>query len=309
MSSKTGEKIGAIGRRDAWLVNPAELYSPRSDPKHPEHESWKARTDPNDPDMIALVTSMRENGTDEGTPIVVYSEGGRTCIACGDRRHAAVNIVNRERRTKKEAALPLRALTTKDPVAARNLENACRKDDAPMWLARRYRASKEAMGDAVAAASMGLTLSYANALLVCLSLPADIQAKVNSRELPPDVAARVAKKGGAEAVAKVAESAKDASGKVDPGKARAAAKDMPKRHKAVNRDVAMAMANEIATHEINFEPTDVAALVLLLLGDRSQADGKARRWLADMHERALVAVRKKGQDSDADEAQERQAAE
>ncbi len=232
MGSDAGKRIGATGRRDAWTIDPAVLYSPRSDPKHEEHDNWLSRTDPNDPEMAALLTSMRENGTDEGTPIIVYSDGGKTCIAAGDRRTAACLIVNRERKANRQPPLLLRALTTKDPVAARALENACRKEDPPLVLARRYRTNAATMGEAAAAAACGLTLAYANALVACLALPADIQAKVNAREIPPDVAARMGK-AGSEKAREIVKESTGADGKVDEKKARKAAQTATKRARGI----------------------------------------------------------------------------
>lgn len=224
MGSDAGKRIGAVGRRDAWMVDPSTLYSPRSNPQHEEHDAWKARTDPADPEMLILLDSMRLNGTDEGVPIIVYSDGGKTCIAAGDRRHAASNIVNRERKAKRLSPLQLRALTTKDPIAARALENACRRDDPPMVIARRYRANAATMGDAAAAAACGVTLAMANALRKCLGLDAATQAKVNARELPADVAARMVGAGSEAAADAIRASTDKATGKVNASAAKAEAR-------------------------------------------------------------------------------------
>lgn len=236
MGSEQKDKIGAKTRSDLWGIPPERLYSPRSEPTHPEHDEWKERTRLDAPKMIDLIESMRLNGTDEGEP-VIYSRDGKTgvnAIADGDRRHAACSFVNAERKADKSLGpqLVLRAIATQDPVLARNLGNACRQDDPPLIRARRYRAAIASMGKPAAAASNGMRLDYANACLACLSLPAEIQAKVNSGELPPDVAARMAKGGAAAAVEAVEAATDKATGKVDPKRAKAAARAaVPTKHR------------------------------------------------------------------------------
>lgn len=227
--SDAGKRIGATGRRDAWITPPENLYSPRSAVAHPDHEDWLDRTDPQHPKMIALLASMREHGTDEGEPVLYYIDGERACIADGDRRLAAVTIVNAEREADGglRSGLPplsLRALLTKDPVVARAIGNAARMDDKPMVLARRFRSAADAMGDGPAAAACGLSLLHARTLRRCLALPEDLQAKVNNLEVPADVAARMVD-AGTVAATKAVEASKDkTTGKVDPQKARAAAR-------------------------------------------------------------------------------------
>lgn len=223
MGSDQAKKLGADGRMDAMRFFPQNLYSPRSDPKHPDHGDWLNRTDPQDPEMVLLLASMRAHGTDEGAPVLVYSDGGRTCIAEGDRRQAACKIVNAERKTKREQPHRLRALTTADPILARALGNACRRGDPPMVIARRLRANMGALatdpdrpetGLSQAAAACGVTLRDARMLIRCLSLPAEIQAKIGAREdgIPIDVAAGMAKDGSHSAQA-VVDAAKNPDGK------------------------------------------------------------------------------------------------
>lgn len=232
MSSKTGEKLGAVKRTDAWGVPPEKLVSPRADPKHPEHAEYLERTSRDNPKTAALIESMRQNGTDEGVPIIVYSDGGKTLIADGDRRHFCATYVNRERaalpKAQRKPPLVLRAVTTKDPVAARQMANACRQDDPPSVLARRYREACASMEPAAAAACNGLRLDTANMLLKCLSagLSAEVWTKINNGEMPLDVAIRAAKRGAAGADEALAKSVDPATGKVDPKKAKAAAVEL-----------------------------------------------------------------------------------
>lgn len=259
MGSEQKAKIGATTRSDLWGIPPENLYSPRSEKTHPEHEEWIERTRLDAPKMIALLESMRLNGTDEGEPVIYSRDGksGRNIIADGDRRHAACTQVNIERKAAKprKPSLVLRAVATQDPILARQLGNACRQDDPPMVLARRYRAAVAAgMERPAAAAANGLRLDYANSLLACLALPAEVQMRVNAGELPPDVAARAGKIGAAAAL-EVIEAAKDPStGRVSPAKARkvAAANHTP-RPKMPPVRLVTAFVNELARGGLNGE--------------------------------------------------------
>lgn len=288
------ERMGAVTRSDAWGIPPEKMHSPRSDPSHPEHAEWLERTSLDNPRTIALIESMRQNGTDEGPPVIVYRDGGQNVIADGDRRQAACLRVNEERRAAKSKLpqLILRTVTTRDPELARQMANACRQDDPPMLLARRFRLAIGAgMEPAAAAAANGLRLDYANALVKCLSLPADLQAKVNAGELPPDVAAR-AGKNGSDAAREIVAASTGEDGKVDAGKARKAAREATKRPRAVNRDVALAMADRIdrvPAHDIPLTYADVAALVRRLVGDSSQENG--RGWMIALMKEAEAAAK------------------
>lgn len=233
MGSKQIAALKPDGRMDAMRFYPHSLYSPRSNPKHPDHADWLDRTSPDDPDMILLLAAIRAHGTDEGQPVLVYLDGGRTNIACGDRRQAAVAIVNAERKAERLPPYKLRALTTGDPVLARSLENACRKGDKPMVIARRLRSNMGALatdpdrpetGLAPAASACGVTLRDARLLLKCLSLPPEIQARVGAAEngIPFDVAAGMA--GDSAAALAAIDATKNLDGKVNGRKAAAVAK-------------------------------------------------------------------------------------
>lgn len=242
------ERLGAVGVFNGWRLLPEKIYSPRSDPSHDEHESWLERTDPSHPKTAGLIAAMREHGTDEGEPIVVFTDGGVTTIADGDRRQFACAFVNRERAAAKPKLEPLklRAVTTSDPVLARSLGNANRMDDPPMVIARRFRSSAAAMGDAPAAAALGLTLTYARALRKCLGLPADLQAKVNAHEVPADVAARMVEAGSEKASSAVASATDAKTGKVDGARVKRAARGVvPVRPKSKSRPVVEGVIAEL----------------------------------------------------------------
>ena len=258
MGSEQTKRVGATGRTDMFDIPPENLYSPRSDPTHDEHADWLARTDPTTPTMMALLDSMRLNGTDEGEPVIyTRTPAKRNEIADGDRRHAACLIVNAERKATKPKGvmLVLRCVPTKDPVLARNLGNACRQDDPPMLLARRYRAAFPSMGKPAAAASLGLRLDYAGDLLACLSLPVEIQARVNAGELPPDQARRIGK--AADPVAVVAKAT--VNGKVDPAKAKAAARDaVPARSYRLRPAQVAALVTNLGQAKRSYDDADTA---------------------------------------------------
>ncbi len=277
-SAAQKDRMGGASTFNAWKVDPGKLYSPRSEPDHPEHASWLERTDPANPEYQVLLGLMRANGTHEGQPIIVYSDGGRICVAEGDRRMACANALIAERKAAgNRGPITLRALTTKDPVLARNLGNAGRSEDTPLALARRFRASAEALGAGVAAASMGMRLDYAQMLVKCLSLDADLQARVNRRELPPDVAVRAAKVGGSAAVREVVAKATDAAGKVEPRAARRAAREAsPPRARSLPRAKVVAIVDALANvrapqhpHAPLYSCRDVRALLEHVLGDVS----------------------------------------
>lgn len=283
MGSDVGKRLGAVGRTDAWRMLPEDMFSPRSNPKHPDHADWLSRTDPRDPEMVLLLDSMREHGTDEGQPVLVYSDGGKTCICEGDRRQASLLIVNAERKAKRKKPLTLRALTAADPVLARALGNACRKGDRPMVLARRLRSNMGAMatdgdkpesGLPAAAAACGVSLRDARLLIRCLALPPEIQARVGAADdgIPFDVAATMASAGSEKAMEAVSLVALDGKGKATKAKIKAAvravkgqAKPRTCPAKTVNAIGAEFMATSSKAPE--WTGKEVAALMRWVAGD------------------------------------------
>jgi hypothetical protein len=183
--------------------------------------------------------------------------------------------------------------------------NANRKDDPPLVKARRYVELREEIGATQAAALLAMRLDYANALAVCLTLPADIRAKVNIGELPPDVAARQAKNGGSAAVAKVVDAAKGEGGKVDPVRARAAAKDMPKRPKARSSSILASVEDEVRRAYVVCDvPEDVTVARVKAACDvlAWARGGEAPPWLAKYVDSAKAAAKSNGDDGAADVA-------
>ena len=164
--------------------------------------------------------------------------------------------------------------------------------DAGKRIGATGRESAEAMGDGAAAAACGLTLAYANALVKCLALPADIQGKVNRLEIPVDVALRMAKAGSAVA-REVASAATDASGKVDPRKAKAAAREaVPVRAKTRPARVLASVEGELRrmggdAPDIDYASARMHDAADVLAYARGATDAPA--WLAKAIESAEVA--------------------
>lgn len=291
MSKTQRDALGSEGSGECFRPDPARLHIAEDDPKHPNHAAHALRVAEDDPENVALYESMLLNGWARGSVIAIYSDGGRYVVAAGRRRLTVLRRVNVELKRLRKPPIRPYAVITDDPAVTEAAENANRKDDPPLVKARRYVELREEMAAARAAALLGMRLDYANALALCLSLPADIRAKVNSGEMPPDVAARVAKKEGSNGVAKIAAAAKDTNGKVDPGKARAAAKDVAKRPKAVSRPVVLAMADVIVKRgrDTFGGPENIAALIRYLSGDREQVNG--RPWLLKLVNEAEAAAK------------------
>lgn len=283
MGSDQAKKLGADGRMDGLRFFPENLYSPRSNPKHPDHEDWKNRTDPLDPEMVNLLAAMREHGTDEGQPVLVYHDGNRTCVSDGDRRQAACKIINDERKKKREKPHRLRALVASDPVLARALGNACRKGDKPMVLARRLRSNMGAMatdpdkpetGLPACAAACGVSLRDARLLIRCLALPPEIQARVGAADdgIPFDVAASMARAGSEKAAEAVSLVALDGKGKATKARIKAAVRKVkgPPKPRTCPAPMVRAIGGEfrrVNTGKPEFTADDFAAFADWIAGD------------------------------------------
>lgn len=292
MSSKQRQELQSEGGGDAFRPPVHLIRIAEEDPSHPEHEAHMARVSLNDPENMALLESMRLIGWPTGSIVYIYKDGDGYNAADARRRLTFAHIVDAEWKKAKDKRYPMRchAVMTDDPDTARDIANAHRKEDPPLVRARRYVEKRAEYGwpnikDAAAraAACVGLRLDYANALAACLSLPADQRAKVNNGELPPDVAARAAKKGGAAAVETIVQTATDpASGKVDGRKAKAAAREMPKRPKARPSRLVSSFSAELSrlaqnkTRDGNGDlavPPHAVAMAQWFAGDNAALDG------------------------------------
>lgn len=299
MSKTQRDALDSEGSGECFRPNPDRLHIVEDDPNHPNHHAHMLRVSADDPENIATYESLLLNGWARGSVLAIYSDGTRYVIADGRRRLTVLRRVNEELKRQKKKPIRPYAVITDDPGKTEAALNSGRKDDPPLVKARRFVELREEIGAPAAAALLCMRLDYANALAQCLTLPADIRAKVNSGEMPPDVAARAAKKGGTGAVVGIVGAATDpASGKVDPAKVKAAAKDMPKRPKAIARPVVMAMVKVIeergfAGREMHGDMAEhFSAFARYILGDREQVNG--RRWLLDIVRDAEQAAKNSG---------------
>lgn len=251
MGSDVGKKIGAVGRVDGWSLPPEKIRIAQEDPKHPHHDYHMARVALDNPEFQALLSSIRTLGWETGSICFYYRDppgAEEATAATAKRRVTAARIVNREWKKSKDPRYPIvvPVIRTDDPIMAENIENSVAKAaDPPLVLARRFLAASKTMGEASAAASIGLELAQAHNLVKALSLPEELQAQINARELPVDVALRTGRNGQAQARAILKEAETEAknaatdpkTGAVDEVKAKAtkrakverAAAEMPKR--------------------------------------------------------------------------------
>lgn len=215
--------VGETFQPPADLIQIAE-----EDPTHPHHHEHMRRVSVDDPDMQALINSFREFGWRKAITMSVYLDGDHYSVSEGRRRLTALRIVNAERKAERPKKIPLRPRVVIDdnPALTTTMANSMRKDDPPLVKARRFIDNRESMGAQAAARAAGfLTIADANACAAILSIPdAALHAAVNSGEVTVDTAARAAKAGG-KGVRKVLERSRGADGKVDPRKAKEAARE------------------------------------------------------------------------------------
>ncbi len=251
MASSTGKAIGASRGGDYWHIEPEKIRIAQRDPEHPGHAAHMARTSLSNPDFALLVDLIRELGFETGSTIYYFRDppnAPEPTAATGKRRVEASCIVNAEWKKARDPRYPIMIpmIRTDDPVMAENVENAARAADPPLVLARRFLAACRTMSEAKAAASVGMRLGDARDAVKLLSAAPELQAAVNAREIPLDVAKRVAKKG-QRAAAKAIEEATPKGGKVDAKALGRAAKADPgprlrARPAALARGVAEALA-------------------------------------------------------------------
>lgn len=272
MASTSRKAYGSTGGTDCMNLDPDSLAIAEDHPEHPEHASHVERTRLDDPDMIALIESIRANGTGEMPPIYVYMDGRTATIAEGRRRKIATSVVVAERKKArdKRSPLTLKAIITKDPVLARNIGNACRKEDPPMVLARRFVEAEQVMDPKAAAASLGLDLARANHLKRALTLAPEVQARINRLEIPIDVALRLGQTQSEQRATVKASTGED--GKIDKRKVRAAANGAPRRRVAGSLRGAVPIQKlEAAGAGMNDEFPAIALVLRVVAGQTSRA--------------------------------------
>ena len=281
---RRGPESGFIAPEDVAIV---EL----EDKAHPKHGFYLARLSPTDPEIVAFAADMRVVGWATGSVAFVYRDGDKLAAATARRRITAACIENARRKADKDNRPPIEVpcLITKDPATAEAIENSGRVDVPPMQVARDFVALKDGLGDEMqAAARLRLPLHTARLLERCLSLPLDIQGKVNRHEVPVDVAARMAGAGGAKAAEAVKAATDPATGKVDAKRAKKEAVRV-KPTKAKTRPAAILKSWEIA---VRASVTDVDNEDNAIL--RAYADGLAAaqgkpppKWAERFHASAV----------------------
>ncbi len=275
MSSSTGKAIGAARGSEYWYKFPEEIRIAQEDPEHPGHASHMARVSLENPEFQLLLHLIRTLGWETGSIGYYYRDPPNAPIptaATAKRRITAARIVNAEWKAAKDKRYPIMVpiVRTDDPIMAENIENAARAADPPLVLARRFLAACKTMDPAMAAASVGMRLADANEAVKLLSAAPEIQAAVNAREIPLDVASRVAKKGQKEGAKALAAATSPTTGKVNAKalKAKAAEEHEPRpKARPVKLIHAMAQALPEGTS------TAVVALLEWIGGDNSALNG------------------------------------
>lgn len=228
MSKKQFEDVGARRGPESGFIPPERVTIIEiEDRKHPKHTYYRERLSPTNPYIVALAESMRVIGWETGSIAYLCRDGDGMSVAAARCRITAARIENARRKTEKDKRGPIEVpyLITKDFATAEAIENADKQPVPPMQTARDFVALKDALGDdGQAAARLNLTLAYAHQLEALLGAPLELQGKVNRREIAVDVAARMAKGGQAAAREAVASATDPTTGRVDPVKAKAAAR-------------------------------------------------------------------------------------
>ncbi len=225
------EALQSDGGADVYAPPAHLLVIAEEDPAHPNHHEHMLRVAPDDPENVALLASFREHGWPKSKTIAAWKDGkgagARFVVSDGRRSLTFVRVENARRKAEKDKRGPIRprVVLDDDPLLTETIANSMRKDDPPMVKARRFVQLRETMGAGKAAAALGLSLADGNALAEILATPnADLHAAVNARYIPIDVAKR-AIGGGSTKVREVIAKATGGDGRIDAGKARAAARE------------------------------------------------------------------------------------
>jgi len=246
MSNASRKKFGDTGNFDGYMVDPDAVTIAEDDPSHPHYERHAARR------AIKrwLVDSIKRKGVI--VPIIVYLDGTIPTAAAGRRRLRHARIAKAELIADgREKPFLIRAINTDDPATARILENRHRLRESPMVDAHDI-GDMMATGVSLdaAAAELGVTKRRAADLVLLLKADPVIQAKVDARTMPVDVAVRLAKKPSAEQRAKVAAIETTGEAPADTRRAQqAVAKPRPMPRKVVEaftKDAALSAETEEA---------------------------------------------------------------
>lgn len=279
MESRGGTDVfcPTVKRSASFLID-------EEDPGHPGHHDHMIRVDPDDPDNVRLYESIDAFGFMREFPIVILQEkikkGNKETVVdrvrAGRRRLTVLRRVNKARIAKKLEPHRPAVIFTDDPVVADSVSNAS-KPDPPLVRGRRFMLAAKSLGDGPAAAAEHLELSYAHKLAKIIRCPVpDLHDAVNRLLVPVDTAARAVDQGSV-AVARILAASKNADGKVNPQKAKAAVKEAHEpKPKAKSADQHRAVADVVSKEgkgAPRWEGQEVAALVRWLGGDVRALDG------------------------------------
>lgn len=147
-----------------------------------------------------LVESIKKKGV--LAPVMIYVDGDTCTAADGRRRIRHARVASDELVAEGKKPLVIRCIPVNDPADARRIANRFRMSESPMAEAHDLADIMAATGateydDAAvneAAAELGVTKKRARTLLLLLKLTPELQAKVDAKEIPVDVALRLGKR-------------------------------------------------------------------------------------------------------------------
>ena len=156
--------------------------------------------DPNQPrrEMDGdLLKSMAMNIRDLGQlqPVIVYRVGKRFCLVDGHQRYRAIGLLNRDEIN----ALVLDEAPTSDTILLTQLAANCMRSDLkPIERALAYQRLKDSRGwtNVELAESLHVSKSTITQTLSYLTLPAELQAKLDSGELAGSTAYTISRADG-----------------------------------------------------------------------------------------------------------------
>jgi len=185
---------------DGIRKDPDAITIAEDDPKHPHYARHAVRREISP----KLVKSIKRKGVI--VPVAIYIDGDTCTAAAGRRRIRHARVANRELIAEGKKPITVRCVVVTDPADARRMENRFRLNESPMADARDLAdLIGQGSSEDEAAAELGITKKRAEQLLLLLRLDPQLQAKVDAKEIPVDVALRLGKKPQAVQRATVAE--------------------------------------------------------------------------------------------------------
>jgi ParB family transcriptional regulator, chromosome partitioning protein len=215
-----------VTRRNDVVTVPVELVI--SDPDQPREEFGEEELD-------QLAASIAEQG--QLQTVVVYKEGERYMLVCGERRWRAV---------KRKGLPTINATLLKEKpdemtrLILQHQENRQRKAFTRNEEAKVFRTLMERFGMSRAEVARKLVITEADvsrALAIEAKLPEDVKEKVTSGVIAPAVAYEITKVGGADRQRELAEMAEHGASRADIIEAAKGFRDVAPRKRAGRRKV------------------------------------------------------------------------